>query len=66
MQDVYLTAGLTRNRKEFAAGETVSLPAGFAGKLVNRGRAVLHNSGVRPDAPLPVAARPVAPPEGET
>lgn len=67
MTDVYLTAGLTRNRVEFAPGQTVTLPASLAGKLVDRGRATLSHSSMkdadlRPAAPLRPLALPA--PEG--
>lgn len=64
MQDVHLKAALTRNRQDFAAGQTVAVPASLAGKLVDRGRAVLAHSGATPAA-LPVAARPLALPSPE-
>lgn len=48
MTEVSLTAPLTRGREEFGVGERLDLPAGLAGKLVDRGRAKLRDRVVRP------------------
>jgi len=63
MQDVTLSAPLTRGTKEHATGASVSLPDGLAAKLVNRGRAVLAHTGGVPAATVALLAAPDVAPE---
>lgn len=53
MKTVELVAPLTRGRDNYAPGERLDLPAGLAGKLVDRGRALLSTTGGVPLAMLP-------------
>lgn len=53
MKTVDLVAPLTRGGRDFAPGETLDLPPALAGKMVNRGRAKVHDRVVAAYLPPP-------------
>lgn len=62
-KEVYLTAPLSRGNIDAQPGETVHVPDGLAGRLVDRGRAVwpsevpVENATAKPAAKAPAKSK---------